>query len=54
MITDAGRERFAEARRTHLDGVRRRFLDRLSDDEKRDLARLWGRLSNGRTQGPTC
>ena len=45
VITDAGRDRFAEARRTHLDGVRRRFLDRLSDDEKRDLARLWGRLS---------
>jgi len=54
VITDAGRERFAEARRTHLDGVRRRFLDRLSEDEKRTLAALWSRLSDGRAPGASC
>ncbi|MEJ7817804.1 MAG: MarR family transcriptional regulator [Thermoleophilaceae bacterium] len=54
VITDAGRDRFAEARRTHLDGVRRRFLDRLSDDEKRDLGALWRRLGGDGTESPTC
>nr|MBA3510192.1 hypothetical protein [Thermoleophilaceae bacterium] len=49
-----GRDRFAEARRTHLDGVRRRFLDRLSDDEKRDLGALWRRLGGDDTESPTC
>ena len=31
VITDAGRERFAQARKTHLDGVRRRYLDHLTE-----------------------
>jgi DNA-binding MarR family transcriptional regulator len=55
VITPGGRERFAAARRTHLEGVRRRFLDRLTDDEKRDLASLWARL-NGHVEddGPAC
>jgi DNA-binding MarR family transcriptional regulator len=43
-ITDAGRERFQTARRTHLEGVRTRFLSRLSHDELRTLAELWERL----------
>jgi DNA-binding MarR family transcriptional regulator len=55
VITDAGRERFTAARRTHLAGVRRRFLDRLSDGEKRDLASLWSRLgSHAEDDGPAC
>jgi DNA-binding MarR family transcriptional regulator len=55
VITDAGRERFAAARRTHLEGVRRRFLDRLSDGEKRDLASLWARLGDDAgDDGPAC
>lgn len=44
VITPAGRRRFAAARRTHLEGVRRLFLDRLSEDEQRQLAELWDRL----------
>ncbi len=44
VITGAGRERFAQARRTHLDGVRRRFLDNLSPQEMRQLARIWDRM----------
>jgi DNA-binding MarR family transcriptional regulator len=55
VITDPGRERFAAARRTHLEGVRRRFLDRLSDGEKRDLASLWTRFgANAEDGGPAC
>lgn len=53
VITDLGRERFHGARRTHLAGVRRRFLDRLTDGEKRSLGQLWDRLSGDDSSGPT-
>jgi DNA-binding MarR family transcriptional regulator len=43
-ITPAGRRQFDEARETHLNGVRRLFLDRLSGEDLRRLAELWGRL----------
>jgi DNA-binding MarR family transcriptional regulator len=43
-ITDEGRELFAAARQTHLDGVRRLFLDRFSRDELRTLGGLWEKL----------
>jgi DNA-binding MarR family transcriptional regulator len=43
-ITPTGRELFAEARKTHLDGVRRLFLDRFSRDELRTLGVLWEKL----------
>ena len=46
-ITDQGRELFARARRTHLDGVRERFLNHLSTDEQRTLAALWEKVSPG-------
>jgi DNA-binding MarR family transcriptional regulator len=46
-ITDEGRELFARARKTHLDGVRERFLGRLSADEQRTLAALWEKVSPG-------
>jgi DNA-binding MarR family transcriptional regulator len=46
-ITDDGRELFARARRTHLDGVRERFLNNLSRDEQRTLAALWEKVSPG-------
>ena len=52
VITAPGRERFAAARRTHLEGVRRRFLDRLTEGEKRDLAALWARLGAGTPRTP--
>jgi DNA-binding MarR family transcriptional regulator len=47
VITDLGRERFAQARKEHLDGVRRRYLDHLSGDEKKLLAGIWDRMSQG-------
>ena len=43
-ITDDGRAVFAEARRTHLDGVRRLFLEHFSRDELRQIASLWERV----------
>jgi len=43
-ITPKGRRLFDEARRTHLDGVRARFLSRFSRDELRALGALWQKL----------
>jgi DNA-binding MarR family transcriptional regulator len=47
LITDKGRELFGRARRTHLDGVRERFLSHLAPDELRTLARLWEKVAPG-------
>ena len=47
LITDAGRELLTAARRTHLAGVRERFLDRFSDDELLTLAGCWERVRPG-------
>jgi DNA-binding MarR family transcriptional regulator len=47
LITDEGRELFAAARRTHLAGVRKRFLDLFTPEEHRTLAGLWERLRPG-------
>jgi len=41
QLTDAGREKLRAARRTHLAGVRERFLDRLSADDQRALGEAW-------------
>jgi DNA-binding MarR family transcriptional regulator len=43
-ITDEGRAAFAEARKTHLDGVRRLFLDKFSRDELRTLGGFWAKV----------
>ena len=43
-ITDEGRSTFGAARSTHLDGVRRLFLDRFTRDELRTLGALWQKL----------
>ena len=43
-ITEEGRQLFGAARQTHLDGVRRLFLDRFSRDELRTLGALWKKL----------
>ena len=51
-ITDLGRERFTQARKAHLDGVRRRYLDHLSGEEKELLAAIWDRMSHG--DAPAC
>ena len=45
-ITPAGRELFERARGTHLAGVRRLFLDEVSPDEQRTLARVFERVSS--------
>ena len=43
-ITPEGRRTFAAARKSHLDGVRRLFLERFSRDELRTLGSLWQKL----------
>jgi DNA-binding MarR family transcriptional regulator len=43
-VTDAGRARLDEARETHRQGVRRRFLDRLSEPQQRQLAAAWRKI----------
>lgn len=44
VLTDAGRERLAAARATHLRGVREEFLSRFSDAELAALADGWERM----------
>jgi DNA-binding MarR family transcriptional regulator len=46
-ITDKGRELFRRARKTHLDGVRERFLSHYSAEELRTLGALWRKLDAG-------
>lgn len=43
-ITDAGRDVFARARHTHLDGVRERFLAHFSREELELLGGAWRRV----------
>ena len=43
-ITPEGRNAFAAARKTHLDGVRRVFLSHFSRAELRTLGELWQKL----------
>ena len=44
VLSDAGATRLAEARKTHLRGVRERFLDQFDDAELEQLAAYWRRL----------
>ena len=43
-ITKAGLERLAETTPTHLAGVRRMFLERLSQSQVKQLAVIWNQL----------
>jgi DNA-binding MarR family transcriptional regulator len=43
-LTAEGRARLDDARETHREGVRRRFLSRLSDAQQRQLASAWRRI----------
>jgi DNA-binding MarR family transcriptional regulator len=43
-LTDAGLEKFRAARRTHREGVRRCFLDRLDGSDQRALGDIWDRF----------
>jgi DNA-binding MarR family transcriptional regulator len=47
VLTDKGEELLAEARRTHLGGVRERFLQHFSEAELEQLAHLWDRVLPG-------
>lgn len=52
-LTDAGRAKLAAARRTHLAGVRRCFLDHLTAEEQMLLGDVWERvLPDGAAQCP--
>lgn len=46
-LTTLGRHRLLEARPTHLEGVRRRFVDHLSEGELEGLAEVWDRVLPG-------
>ena len=48
-LTDAGRQPLLEARATHLEGVRSRFLDRFDEAELDVLGGFWERVSPGAT-----
>ena len=50
-ITERGLKRLAETTPTHLAGVRERFLDRLSRDQLRQLARVWRQLLESHPEG---
>ena len=55
VLTDEGRTRLAEARGTHLAGVRKRFHELVSTDEQAMLTAIWDRLLHGaETDPPTC
>jgi DNA-binding MarR family transcriptional regulator len=43
QLTDAGAEKLAEARRTHLRGIREVFLERLTVTDQLALADVWRR-----------
>src|SRR4051812_38240070 len=47
VLTDTGMDRLAQARKTHLRGVRERFLDHFSDDELERLGEHWSRILAG-------
>ena len=47
VLTDKGAALLHQARRTHLDGVRDRFLRHFEPDELRTLAALWNRVLPG-------
>jgi DNA-binding MarR family transcriptional regulator len=47
VLTDKGAEVLANARPTHLDGVRERFLVHFSEDELQVLAGMWERVLPG-------
>lgn len=51
-LTETGRERFDEAQRTHLSGVRARFLERLGEEDMRRLTAVWEQLLPGAAGTP--
>jgi DNA-binding MarR family transcriptional regulator len=47
VLTPKGEELLQRARRTHLDGVRERFLRHYTEDELEQFARFWNRVLPG-------
>ena len=47
VLTERGSELLAQARPTHLEGVRERFLKHFTDDELNQLAAFWDRVLPG-------
>jgi len=47
VLTDEGADLLAEARRTHLEGVRERFLEHFEPAELRQFAMFWERILPG-------
>jgi DNA-binding MarR family transcriptional regulator len=47
VLTDKGAAALREARQTHLEGVRTKFLAQFEDDELRVLAAYWDRVLPG-------
>jgi DNA-binding MarR family transcriptional regulator len=47
VLTDAGMAKLAEARKTHLRGVRERFLDHFDDADLEQVAAYWRRVLAG-------
>jgi DNA-binding MarR family transcriptional regulator len=47
VLTPAGRDKLTAARRTHLDGVRRHFVEHLSPEELERLGEIWAKVSPG-------
>jgi DNA-binding MarR family transcriptional regulator len=45
VLTDAGARALADARPTHHEGVRTRFLDALDSDDATRLRELWSRIN---------
>jgi DNA-binding MarR family transcriptional regulator len=55
QLTEAGHVKLAEARGTHLDGIREHFLSHFAEAELELLADAWQRITGGTAQqGPTC
>jgi DNA-binding MarR family transcriptional regulator len=55
ILTDAGRDKLGAARRTHLAGVRERFLDRLTPAEQDVLGACWEHiLPDAGGDQPSC
>jgi DNA-binding MarR family transcriptional regulator len=51
VLTELGARRFAEARPTHLDGVRRLFLSQFSPQELRRMGEAWERVAANGANG---
>ncbi len=54
VLTDAGREKLAQASCSHMASVTRLFRERFSDEELTALAELLGRLPGAAADGDEC